>query len=299
MRLLITGGWNASETELAAVRALGHEILWHQWEREALPVSYDWPEGIICNGLFVYHPIEKFTALKYIQVISAGLDRVPVEDARKRGIAVFNAKDVYSIPMAEYALWGVLQLYREGRFFQANQENTQWKKRPVLSELAGKTVCIVGCGDVGCACAKRFRAMDCCVAGVNRTLREMPCFDEIYSLEQLDEALMAADVVVITVALTAETRHLFDSRRFEKMKPGAVLVNVARGGIVDTEALLDALENRLGGAVLDVFEEEPLPEHSPLWKHPNVILTPHNSYAGEGNKARLQRVILNNLEKYG
>lgn len=299
MRLLITGGWDASQQELASLRALGHEIAWHQWEREPLPVSCDWPEGIICNGLFLHHPIEKFTSLTYIQATSAGLDRIPVDYAREHGIAVFHAKDVYSVPMAEYVLWGVLQMYRQGRFFQRNQEDARWKKLPVLPELAGKTVCIVGCGDVGSACAKRFRAMDCRILGVNRTHRELPCLDEQYPLEDLDTALPQADVVILTIALTVQTRRLFDSSRFGKMKPGSILVNVARGGIVDTEALLEALENRLGGAVLDVFEEEPLPEASPLWKHPNVILTPHNSYAGEGNKARLYRVILNNLEKYG
>lgn len=299
MKLLITGGWSASEAELEAVRSLGHEIVWHQQEREPLPVAYDWPEGVIGNGLFVYHPLEKFTSLRYVQLTSAGLDRIPLEYAHAHGIRVFNAKDVYSIPMAEYALWGVLQLYRRGQFFQKNQEEARWKKRVDLPELAGKNVCIVGCGDVGRACAKRFRAMDCRVIGVNRTVRQLPEWEEIRPLEELDEILSQADVVILTIALTAQTRHLFDRARFEKMKSGGILVNMARGAIVETDALLWALENRLGGAVLDVFEEEPLQADSPLWRSPNVVLTPHNSYASDGNRQRLFRLIMNNLEKNG
>lgn len=299
MKLLITGGWSANKTELEAVRGLGHEIVCHQQEREPLPVAYDWPEGVIGNALFVHHPLEKFTSLRYVQLTSAGLDRIPLEYAHAHGIRVFNAKNVYSIPMAEYALWGVLQLYRRGQFFQKNQEEARWKKRVDLPELAGKTVCIVGCGDVGSTCAKRFQAMDCRVIGVNRTVRQLPGWEEIRGLEKLDEVLSWSDVVILTIALTAQTQHLFDRARFEKMKSGAILVNMARGAIVDTDALLWALENRLGGAVLDVFEEEPLQADSPLWRSPNVVLTPHNSYASDGNRQRLFHLIMNNLEKNG
>ena len=118
-------------------------------------------------------------------------------------------------------------------------------------------------------------------------------------MEKLDEVLSWSDVVILTIALTTQTQHLFDRARFEKMKSGAILVNMARGAIVDTDALLWALENRLGGAVLDVFEEEPLQADSPLWRSPNVVLTPHNSYASDGNRQRLFHLIMNNLEKNG
>ena len=165
-------------------------------------------------------------------------------------------------------------------------------------ELAGKTVCILGCGSVGTECAKRFRAFGCWVAGVDLYPQEHPDYDEMHSLDALDVVLARADVTVLTLPLTEDTRHLIDGDRFRLMKPGSVLVNIARGAIVDTGALIKALhEHLLGGAVLDVFEEEPLSDTSPLWDLENVILTPHNSFVGQGNAERLAQIIMNNLEK--
>ena len=297
MRLLITGAWNASRQQLEQLEAMGHEVIWHQQERDALPVAYDAVEGVICNGLFLHHPIEKFTSLSYIQLTSAGFDRVPMDYVREKGIRIRNARDVYSIPMAEFALCGVLQLYKQSRFFEKNQAAGQWVKHRGLLELAGKTVVILGCGSVGTACAERFRAFGCKVIGINRSLREDRAYDSMAPLEQLDALLPEADVLVLTLPLTEQTRHLMDRERFEKMKPGAVLVNIARGPVVDSEALIRWLEADRGSAVLDVFEEEPLAVDSALWHLENVILTPHNSFVGEGNGARLASVILGNLEK--
>ena len=113
----------------------------------------------------------------------------------------------------------------------------------------------------------------------------------------MDELLPQSDVVVLTVPLTKGTKHLFDKERLGEMKDGAVLVNIARGGIVDTEALIDTLHTKLFGAVLDVFEEEPLVEDHPLWGLENVILTPHNSFVGEGNNKRMFDLICRNLER--
>lgn len=297
MRLLITGAWNASGEQLSQIRRLGHEVIWHQQEREALSVPCETIEGVICNGLFLHHPIEKFTSLKYIQLTSAGLDRVPVEYVRAHGISLYNAADVYSVPMAEFALCGVLQLYKQSRFFTQRQAEGRWEKHRGLMELAGKTVCIVGCGSVGTACAKRFRGFDCRILGVNRSLRKREGFDRMLPMERLDEALAEADIVVLALPLAKETVHLMDGERLRKIKPGAVLVNIARGGIVDTQALVPALEGHLGGAVLDVFEEEPLGADSPLWNMEHVILTPHNSFVGDGNGERMFRVIMDNLER--
>ena len=166
-------------------------------------------------------------------------------------------------------------------------------------ELAGKTVCILGCGSVGTACAERFRAMGCRTVGVNRTVRENAAFDAVVPLDALDRQLAAADVVILTLPLTEATRGLFDAGRFGAMKEGAVLVNIARGALVDEQALTAALDDKLRGAALDVFQTEPLPPDSPLWTRENVLLTPHNSFVGDGNAARLDTLILNNLRKYG
>lgn len=193
---------------------------------------------------------------------------------------------------------GVLTLYRQGAAFLRQQADRSWEKRRGLKELFGSTVCVVGTGNVGATCAERFRAFGCKVIGVNRTVREAPAFDEVYPMTQLDDVLIFSDVVVLTIALTEETRGFMNAERFEKMKPGAVLVNIARGALVDDAALIDVLQNHLSGAVLDVFDAEPLSPESPFWTMENVIVTPHNSFVGDGAAVRLNDLIICNLEAY-
>ena len=266
-----------------------------QNEKDALPCAYDEVEGVICNGLFLSHPIEKFTSLRYIQLTSAGFDRVPMDYVQNHGIEIHNARGVYSIPMAEFALSGVLQLYKQSRFFYDNQNNHVWEKHRGLLELYGKTVCIVGCGSVGTECAKRFGAFGCHVLGVDLYPREDSAYAKMYSLSHLENCLPQADVVVLTLPLTKETKNMMNEARFACMKEGSVLVNIARGQVVDEQALIKALDEKLFGAVLDVFEEEPLSADNPLWQKENVIVTPHNSFVGDGNGDRLYRVIVENL----
>ena len=208
---------------------------------------------------------------------------------------IHNTRGVYSIPMAEFALSGVLQLYKQSRFFSENQAGGLWQKHRGLMELYGKTVCIVGCGSVGVECAKRFSAFGCKVIGVDVCSRTDGYFAETLCPEKLDRLLPEADVLVLSCPLTENTRHLIDRQRLAVLKPGAVLVNIARGAVVDTQALTPWLKDRRGAAVLDVFEEEPLPADSPLWNMENVILTPHNSFVGEGNGERLFQIITKNL----
>lgn len=295
MNLLVTGAWSDGKNCISELEALGHSVCFMQFEKDDLPCPYDWVEGVIGNGLFLTHPIEKFPNLRYIQLTSAGFDRVDMDYVKAHGIEIHNARGVYSIPMAEFALCGVLQLYKQAAFFRENQKQHLWEKHRGLMELAGKTVLIVGCGSVGNECAKRFKAFDCKIIGVDLFPREDSMYSEILPLDRLDEALTQADVVVLTLPLTEQTKHLMNSERFNRLKSTAVLVNIARGAIIDTTALLNHID-RLTGAVLDVFEEEPLSEQSPLWDKENIILTPHNSFVGEGNGKRLTANILSNLQ---
>ena len=295
MNLLVTGAWSDAKENIEKLTQLGHNVVFLQQEKDALPCAYDWVEGVVCNGLFLSHPIERFTNLHYIQLTSAGFDRVPMDYVQSHGIGIRNARGVYSIPMAEFALSGVLQLYKQSRFFADNQKQHRWEKHRGLTELSGKTVCIVGCGSVGTECAKRFKAFGCDIIGVDLFVREDESYREMLPLAQLDAALQSADIVVLTLPLTEETKHLMNAERFAQMKQGSVLVNIARGAVVDTDALTAALSAKLSGAVLDVFEEEPLAEDSPLWDMENVILTPHNSFVSDGNGARLDLLIVENL----
>ena len=127
---------------------------------------------------------------------------------------------------------------------------------------------------------------------------ESEVFEKIEPLLDLNSVLASADIAILTLPLTEETYHLFDKERLSLIKKGAVLVNIARGGVVDTAALCSALQENLGGAALDVFEEEPLSENSPLWDMENVLITPHNSFVGEGNKQRLLSLVLENLRSF-
>ena len=297
MKLLITGAWNFTSEQLNQINSIGHTVVFMQNEKDELPCKYEEIEGVICNGLFLYHSIEKFSSLKYIQLTSAGYDRVPMNYVQSRDIKIFNARGVYSIPMAEFAISGVLQLYKQSKFFYKIQKNRVWEKNRNLLELYGKTVCIVGCGNVGTECAKRFKAFGCNVVGVDLYPRQDDAYEKIYSLNDLDNCLGNADAVVLTLSLTNETKYMMNEQRFSVMKNGSVLVNIARGQVIDEQALLKALDDKLLGAVLDVFEEEPLSNKSPLWQQENAIITPHNSFVGDGNNGRLFNVILENLSK--
>lgn len=296
MNILVTGAWQSAKDNIVKIEKLGHTVVFMQYEKDELPCDYSWVEGVICNGLFLSHPIEKFVNLKYIQLTSAGFDRVPMEYVKDNQITIHNARGVYSIPMAEFAVSGVLQLYKSTKFFVNNQQNKLWNKDRNLIELYGKTVCVVGCGSVGTECAKRFKAFGCKVFGVDLFTRQDDNYDDMVHLNELDDILPMSDVVVLTLPLTDDTYHIIDKNKFSKFKDNAVLVNIARGAVVDTEALIQALNNKLYGAVLDVFEEEPLSENSTLWNCENVVLTPHNSFVGENNQERLTESIFKNLK---
>lgn len=291
MKLLVTGAFQLNEAERAELEAAGHKLFFQQQEREQTekPEQY---EAVICNALFLYNPIEYFTSLRLIQLTSAGLDRVPLEYIRKKGIEIYNAAGVYSVPMAEFAVGGILQLYKGSRAFYESQRARAWQKQHGLLELKGKTVCFAGTGDVGRETAKRLRAFGCHTIGVNRTPRPLPEFDEMLPLSELVSAALRADIFICCVALTGETRGLICRQVFEALPEKAVFVNVSRGGLVDEQALIEWLRSDCSlGAVLDVFESEPLPEKSPLWDMDKVILTPHNSYVGEGNHERLWNCV--------
>ena len=297
MKFLVTGAWTSANEQLNNLYARQHEVVFMQNEKEELPCDPKEIEGVVCNGLFLYHDIDKFTSLKYVQLTSAGFDRVPMDKINSRGIKIYNARGVYSVSMAEYAIWGVLSLYKNAKTFYINQSQNKWEKQREIFELLGKTVLIVGCGSVGLECAKRFKAFGTNTIGVDLEERQDEIIGRVYKIKDIDLALNIADVVVLTLPLTDLTRGLFNKERFAQMKNGSILVNIARGAIVDQKALLDVLETKLFGAVLDVFDKEPLSDDSPLWQKENVIVTPHNSYAGNGNGARLSEVILSNIKK--
>ena len=300
MNLLLTGAWASARAHLAELEAMGHSVKLLPQERDPLTCDPSWVEGVVCNGLFLHHSLEEFPKLRFVQLTSAGLDRVPLEALLARGVRVCNARGVYSVPMAEFALAGVLALYKQLPFFLDRKRAGGWEKRRDLRELRGRRVSVLGCGSVGTECAKRFAAMGCAVTGVDLLPRQDAAYTAILPLEALETQLPRTNILILTLPLSPETRHLVDGRRLSLLPKDAVLVNISRGAVADEAALTAALaQARLSGAVLDVFETEPLPQDSPLRAMENVILTPHNSFVGEGNDARLSRLVLENLRAEG
>ncbi len=295
MKLLITGAYRYTQEQTDKLAELGLDIDYIPYETDEIiaPEQY---EAVVCNSLFLDHDIKKFKSLAYIQLTSAGLDRVPLAYIKEHGIALYNARGVYSVPMAEHAVLKILELYKHSRNFYKNQKHHVWQKDRELIELAGKTAAVIGCGSVGLECAKRLKAFDTTIIGVDLYKGESDYIDRYELIKDIECVLPECDIVVLTLPLTKETTDMFDDMLFKKMKKTAVFVNMARGGIVNQQALIKALQSEeIAGAALDVFEEEPLAADNPLWEADNVIITPHNSFVGDGNHERMFEVIYNNL----
>lgn len=299
MKLLLTGAFKYSKAQLQAFRDLGAELVFQNDERGNPETDFSLVDAVVCNGLFLYHSLQEFPNLRFVQLTSAGLDRVPTEDFRKKGIILCNARGVYSVPMAEWAMCGVLSLYKHLNFFLKNQKIHMWEKDRTVRELYGDTALIVGCGSVGTECAKRFKAMGMHIAAADVKEPSGDEYGEYFPMSELDKALETADVVILTLPLTEETRQMFNKQRFSHCKKGAIIVNISRGAVVNEKDLTAAVKcGQIGGAVLDVFEEEPLSPESPLWDMENVIITPHNSFIGNGNSQRLMEKFLENISEF-
>lgn len=303
MKLLITPALTLSDAQKEQLSA-HHELYFINDERlplceTALSFSPDEIEGIVCNLFFVNNPLSSLPNLKFIQLTSAGLDRVPLDEIRQKGIALYNAGATYATPMAEWALARILDMAKNTAFFNDRQQEHAWVKHRHIRELDGMTAAVVGFGHVGKAVAKRLRAFGVSVTAVDIVKGDDSLFDDYCDIAHLDDALSAADIVVLTLPLTDGTRGLMNKARFDAMKQDAMLVNIARGAIIDEDALINALrDGKLYGAALDVFVNEPLPADHPLWSCDRVLLSPHNSFVGNGNTRRLTALVENNLNDF-
>lgn len=299
-RLLLTGCFAYTEQQFRQIQSLGYDIHFMQQESGALPVEASSIDAVVCNGLFLSHPIEEFTRLRFIQLTSAGLDRVPVDEIEKRQIELCNARGVYGIPMAEWAVFRVLEHYKQGCFFRKEQMDGHWTKHRGLREMAGNKIAIIGAGNVGTEVAKRFRAFEADITGFDVHTPHKPVyFDRIMPISSLKEHIGDFDIVIITAPLLPSTYHLISKEMLMKLKEGAALVNIARGGLIDEPALCDFLRERPDVfAALDVFESEPLDQASPLWKLANVAISPHNSFVSNGNNKRMFNIIHRNLKHF-
>ena len=299
MRILITGAFNYSEKQLRDLKNFGAEIVFMQQEKDVLPTPASSIDAVVCNGLFLYHQLREFSSLKYVQLTSAGFDRVPLEEIKAKGIVINNARGVYSIPMAEWALGRILEYFKRFDSFNQSQQRQEWKKNRGIREINGTRAAIIGAGNIGQEVAKRLSAFGSTVTGYDVILGERAFFESVHHIDALVSEIDGYDIVILTAPYTPETHHLISKELLLSMKKEAILVNIARGGLIDTRALIDAMNARPDlYAALDVFEEEPLSQDSPLWTLPNVAISPHNSFVSNGNNARMFSVIYNNLKSF-
>jgi phosphoglycerate dehydrogenase-like enzyme len=297
--LLITEAFKCREEQLNKIKNIGYKIIFVKDERLPLKINVYKIEVVVCNRLFLYSNITDFKSLRFVQLTSVGMDRVPLDYIRAKGIKLCNAKGVYSIPMAEWAILKILEIYKKNKKFHKNQEQHKWKKQRDLLELTDKIVTLVGFGDVSREIAKRLKPFGVYVIGVGKRKIKSKLLDEYYLIDNIDEALRKSDVIVLTLPLTKNTLHLIDENRIIRMKNTCVLLNLSRGGIIDEAALVETLKRKMFlGVALDVFEKEPLDEDSPLWDFDNVFVTPHNSFISDRVNERMFELITKNLVLY-
>lgn len=233
--------------------------------------------------------------LRWIQCMGAGVERLLVPELPAR-VVVTRAAGIFGPWMAEYVLGWCLWVTQRVDGFRASQRARRWAPVDPIP-LRGQTLCVVGLGDIGRCIASAARGLGLRVIGVTRSGRGSRAVERVYRPRTLRSALGRADFVVLTLPLSAATRGLLGAAELAAMKPSAWLINIARGPIVDETALLAALGGRrIGGAVLDVFDTEPLPPEHPLWTLDNVVITPHIS--GPSTPREIAPIFDDNLRRY-
>ncbi|HJM75798.1 MAG TPA: D-2-hydroxyacid dehydrogenase [Dehalococcoidia bacterium] len=243
--------------------------------------------------------ISRSPALQWFQSGAAGFENPMLEAVRDReGVRLTNAAGVHAEPIAQYVLAYMLQRVKRVQVHAESQRNHQWQ--PIGGgELTNLTCGIVGLGGIGAAVARLAKAFGMQVLATKRTPVEDPNVDRLLSPDDLHTLLQNSDFVVLALPMSEETRGLIGAAELAQMRERAVLINVARGGVLDEPALIEALnERRIGGAVLDVASQEPLPEDSPLWDLPNCVVTPHDSAWSPLGGARQAELFLDNLARF-
>lgn len=244
--------------------------------------------------------LDHFPRLKWIQVLTAGLDKLPIAALEKRGILLTNVRGLHRIQMAEYTMAMILNLMRRTYTFYDLQKERRWDSTVRIDEAYGKTLGILGLGAIGEEIAQRAKAFGLKVIGLRKNPGPCPPYvDQLLSSGQEKELYAQSDFLVVLLPLTEETRHFISTEALDQMKESAYLINIARGPIVDEEALLEAVrQGKIAGAVLDVFAEEPLPADHPFWTEEKIIVTPHIAGRSPRYMERAMDIFVDNLNAY-
>lgn len=295
--LLITGGM--PEYLMEKIRTDGYDM-----QHIENPTDAQLAAAEVIVGFPPVPRLSSATNLKWLQIPWSGADGYADHPDFPAHVTLTNATGAFGRPIAEYAFGAVFTLMRRFHQYRDCQKEAKWQRQGDEMSPTGKNVLILGAGDIGTNAARLFKMMDCHITGVRRVVREVPReFDAMITLEQVDDLLPEADIVICCMPHTPLTQGFFTKARFEKMKSTAIFVNVGRGTLVDHEALAEVLNaGKIYGAALDVTFPEPLPEDHPLWKCRNVLITPHVSgqtFAGLKDKEDFFfRMCRENLEAY-
>lgn len=243
--------------------------------------------------------------LRWLQLSWAGVDKYARMQDFPKNVLFTNVSGAFGVIISEYVVAGIVAQYRGFGVYRDDQKKHVWRQLDESSTVFGKRAVILGMGDLGSNVAKRLSCFGAHPVGVRRTVRDAlpPFFEAQFAIENLDEALKNADILINCLPSTKQTAGLLTRERLEKLKKGALFVNVGRGSIVKNDDLIAALEKKqLRGAVLDVLEEEPLAEDSPLWDMENVLLTPHiagpSDTENEDVQSAIWEICLENLGRY-
>lgn len=239
--------------------------------------------------------------VRWVHTLSAGVEHVLSPEIIASPVPLTNGRGVFRRPLGEWAVSAMLHFLYQHRRLIRQQEQGVWDSFDI-EELHGKTVGIVGYGEIGRAVAERARPFGCRIVALRRKPEQSaadPLIDRAYAPAQIDEMIAACDFVVAAAPLTPSTRGLIGSRQFAAMKPSAVVINIGRGPVIDEAALVAALESgKIRGAALDVFDVEPLPAGHPFYKLRNVLLSPHSADHTPGWKDRAVQFFMENFARF-
>jgi len=257
-------------------------------------------------GIPTREELEASPDITLIQAGYAGVDALPLDVLQKRETIIASAKGIHNTQMSELFFAMVLYCGRNMGAWAAQKIKREWNKQPVKDTffLGGKSLCIVGYGTIGKKIAMIAQTFDMRVTGVRSSVAPEdrlndPFTDEVIPVDELIDTLSTSDIVLNLLPLTSNTQNFFDAKRLGAMKAGSMFVNLGRGGTVDDEALINALDNEtVRCAALDVFREEPLPEKHPFWSHPGIIITPHIGGLMPDYWGAVVDLFIENLRRY-
>lgn len=299
VRVLVTG--RAGPELLLAIRETSPRVeIVTEARLEADPALLETVE-VVYGGL----GRERFArarCLRWMQVTGAGVNGLLTAELVASPVRITNASGIHAEPITEHFFGMLLTLTRRLNRAWDQQRAARWESGPLRDQvgmLAGRTLGVLGVGAIGTHAARVGAAFGMRVIGLRRSPAPVPHVERVYGPAELEPFLGEADVLLDTLPLTPATTRLLDARAFAAMKPGAIVANVGRGGTIDTAALVESLRaGRLGGALLDVTDPEPLPAGHPLWRMENVLITPHYSGNHPGYDERAAKIFLENLRRY-